>query len=165
MEYYAGKNAALDASMSIAGINPTGELLVNWLEPSGFEAFGELTILGWYERFRRAGAFSPWLLEHLAVPKQEARLRQDDDGVWRAAKLVSAIHRVSGPETAVWHADLDLEPSSAIIRIEALGSCGIPDSAGASTGLAAGSASTLSVTSAPNVRAERPRVSDEPQSG
>ena len=164
MEYYAGKNAALDASMSVAGVNPTGRTLMGWQDPSGFEVFGELAILGWYERFRRAGAFRQWFTDHLSVPRQEARLRQDADGVWRAAKAVSAIHRVAGPETAKWRTTFAERPQSAIVRIEALGTAAYDDPS-AMTGLAASVVPTLAVTTAPCVRAERPRVTDDPARG
>ena len=165
IEYYAGKNAALDASMSVAGINPTAKRLLDWYDPSGYEVFGQLAILGWYERFRRAGAFRPWLLEHLGVPRQEVRLRQDEDGVWRAAKLTSAIHRVTGPETASWSVTLAERPASVRLRIEALGTCAATGGQEGMTGLAAVDLSSLAVTSAPNVCVERPRIVQDAQRG
>ena len=112
MEYYAGKNVSLDASMSVGANLSQG--------PLNFGTLRQWTILGWYENFRRAGAFADGIAEKLAVSRSEFRLRQDDDGVWRFAPAVCRGHRVHSAPAAQWNVPVDGDPKDAFLRIEAL---------------------------------------------
>ena len=81
MEYYASRNAGLDASMSIASINVSRR-------PLKFHHSRMLTVLGWYERARPARAFAPGVREAFDRRGAEFRLRQDPaDGVWKVAPV------------------------------------------------------------------------------
>ena len=158
MEYYAGKNAALNASMSIAGCNVSAG-------PLTFGVARQMTVLGWYERFRRAGAFLPELVEHLAVPRAEARLRQGPDGSWRAAELVTHRHRVGTVEESAWQVKLAERPAKTFLRIEALYGAltGSGTETQAMTALAAGAPEMLVVTAATQVAASVKCVKDPEQ--
>ena len=112
MEYYAGKNTALDASMSIVANQPG--------QPMNYSMTRQMAILGWYERFRRAGAFADGVAARLGVPRAEYRLRQDADGVWRMAPIVSAEHCVHSRPAAEWQATFAEKPVEGFLRIEAL---------------------------------------------
>lgn len=95
MEYFAAKNAAIDAAMSIQGVNVSYEPL-----PVGIER--QITVMGWYERFRLARAFAPGVRERLGEPGAEFRLRQDGDGIWRLTPVTVSTRRVSGPAATGW---------------------------------------------------------------
>ena len=104
IEYYASRNAGLDASMSIAGIRlDKGEL--------AFHLSRMMTVLGWYERARRAKAFAPGVREAMDVKGAEFRLRQDAaDGVWKIAQVRCGKGSLT----------LASEPESGALRVEAL---------------------------------------------
>ena len=113
MEYYASRNAGLDASMSIAGADVSKK-------PLNYALTEAMTILGWYERFRRAGAFVDGTRERFDRDRAEFRLRQDGaDGAWTLCPVTSVLHRVAGPETAAWTVPLTAAGRGAI-RVEAL---------------------------------------------
>lgn len=153
MEYYAGKNAALDASMSIAGVNVS-------TRPMTYGTSRQMTVLGWYERFRRAGAFKKEFTDRLAVPRAEYRLCQDTDGVWRYAALDCRSHRVFSAVAKDWTESFAEPPAEAALRLEAL-YAGEPYTAKtALTAIAAGAPETLAITTASSritatVRAEK----------
>ncbi len=144
MEYYAGKNTALDASMSVVANIKQG--------PLNFGTLRQWTILGWYENFRRAGAFAEDVAEKLAVPRAEFRLRQDDDGVWRFAPAVCSRQRVHSASAAAWRVTADVAPEEGGLRIEALYAGEPFDAKTALTVLSPADVPTLVATNAPAVR-------------
>ena len=104
IEYYASRNAGLDASMSIAGIGLDGGELA-------FHLSRMMTVLGWYERARRARAFAPGVREAMDAKGAEFRLRQDAaDGVWKIAPVRCGRGALTLAEA----------PVSAALRVEAL---------------------------------------------
>ena len=114
-EYFAAKNAAADTATTVQDINLA--------KGPAFESqVRQGTVFGWYERFRRARAFSDEAMEMLvsAKPGEECRLRQDGAGVWRIAPQRVVKHRFApGAGAAEWNAEF---PSGrhAILRVEAL---------------------------------------------
>ncbi|MCQ2390585.1 MAG: right-handed parallel beta-helix repeat-containing protein [Kiritimatiellae bacterium] len=142
MEYYACKNTALDASMSIAGVNVARQSMT-------FGTARQMTVLGWYERFRRAGAFRRDLTQAFAEPRAEFRLRQDPDGEWRVARVEARGHRVHSAAVARWQECFHDRPDNASLRVEAL-YAGEPHEGGnALTMIAAVTPDSLAVTGAP----------------
>ncbi len=114
MEYYASRNAGLDASMSIANVNVSRRQLA-------FHASRMMTILGWYERARRARAFAPGVREAFDNRGAEFRLRQDPaSGAWNVAPVQPFHFRAKSRETAKRTFRLDKTPSKSALRVEAL---------------------------------------------
>ena len=114
MEYYASRNAGLDASMSIASINVSRR-------PLKFHHSRMLTVLGWYERARRARAFAPGVREAFDRKGAEFRLRQDPaDGAWKVAPVEAFSFRAGSKETAGGSFQLGSRPAGAMLRVEAL---------------------------------------------
>ena len=113
MEYFAGKNAGHDAAMSIQGVSPhwcvTGERR-------------QLTVLGWYEWARLGRAFTAEAQAYLAKPRSEARLRQNEKGVWELTDVEEFVHRAGSPWAREWVVETDEGhgPRSAALRVEAL---------------------------------------------
>ena len=90
MEYFAGRTASIDAVMSLEGIRMDRG-------PLPFEYWRQVTILGWYERIRRAKAFSPQAMKLLRSPGWEYRLRQDGEtGEWRLSPMRTARFKATG---------------------------------------------------------------------
>ncbi|MBP5320472.1 MAG: LamG domain-containing protein [Kiritimatiellae bacterium] len=156
MEYFAAKNAALDAAMSIQGINVTYAPL-----PFGIER--QITVMGWYERFRLARAFAEGVRDRLGEPGAEFRLRQGDDGIWRFTPVTGMVHRVSGPAATAWSLTLPAE-TPADLRIEALYSAAPYRSDEALPILTAGQLASLSRETAQPVRLEA-ATADDPEHG
>ena len=144
MEYYAGKNASLDASMSVGANLYQG--------PLNFGTLRQWTILGWYEYFRRAGAFADGVAGKLGVLRDEYRLRQDCDGKWRFAPCVCSGHRVYSPSAAQWNLQVEGNPSDSFLRIEALYAGEPFDARTAMPVLAAEDVPSLVLTNAPSVQ-------------
>lgn len=112
MEYFAGKNAGWDAASAVLGADVTkGPLPLGVLR--------QMTILGWYERPRVAGAFRREVLEGLRRERAEFRLRQDDDGVWRIRPVDVLVHRVADATSRRWQFSRTAA-SPAGVRVEAL---------------------------------------------
>ena len=114
MEYYASRNAGLDASMSIAAVNVS-------LRQLAFHSSRMMTILGWYERARRARAFAPGVREAFDRLGAEFRFRQDAaSGLWNVAPVKSFHFRAKSPETATRTFTLEKVPAQTALRVEAL---------------------------------------------
>lgn len=104
IEYYASRNAGFDASMSIAGVNVSRK-------PLGFHHSRMMTVLGWYERARRARAFLPEVQSAMDRKGAEFRLRQDrDTGRWMISPVWCGKGRL----------ELKDAPRKAALRVEAL---------------------------------------------
>ena len=110
MEYFGAKNAGHDAPMSIQGVGT---------RPLDIGVRRQMTVLGWYEYPRLARAFVPEVKAYLAAPETEARLRQDDKGVWNLTDVVCHTHRVGLPWLGEWKVEAKVE-SPAALRVEAL---------------------------------------------
>ena len=110
MEYFAGKNVGHDLAMSQQGVTA---------RPLPIGVLRQLCVLSWYEWPRLADAFRPEAKEYLAGDKTEARLRQDDDGVWRIRKMEEFCHRAGLEWTREWSFESAFERPAAL-RVEAL---------------------------------------------
>ena len=109
-EYFAAKVAGFDAAMSMQKISVAKGY------PTQHED-RQVTVLGWYERFRVARAWAPGVRERLAEPKREFRLRQDGDGVWRLRTADERVRRVMADGTR-WREKF-AAASPASVRVEA----------------------------------------------
>ena len=114
MEYYASRNAGLDASMSVAGIHISKD------RPLKFHMSNLLTVLGWYERARRAQAFRPEVQKAFNCNGAEFRLRQDaKSGEW----MISPVKMKSQRAVSKYSERVTLEAeelSQMLLRVEAL---------------------------------------------
>ena len=114
MEYFASRNAGSDIVGTIQGINIHRGPLPETVDR-------QITLFGWYERFRRARAFRREAVAAMSVPGAEFRLRQADDGRWMLRPSTSWVHRVSNSEAnaAKWKV---VSPGrrEASLRVEAL---------------------------------------------
>ena len=117
MEYFAGKNAGHDAAMSIQGVSPRQGV-------TGVRR--QLTVLGWYEWPRLARAFTAEAQTYLARPRTEARLRQNEKGVWELTDVEEFVHRAGAPWARKWTVtSAEGEgPRTAALRVEALYAAG-----------------------------------------
>ena len=114
MEYFAARNTAVDTSMSTQG---TG---VSSAAPLQFSVMQQITLLGWYERFRMARVFSPAAMEILARPRQETKLRLNRYSGWQLSAVTALVHRVTGAYgTDKWDWKLSAA-GAASLRVEAL---------------------------------------------
>ena len=114
IEYYASRNAGLDASMSIIGIDVSRR-------PLSFHMSRMMTVLGWYERVRRACAFTSGLIAAFDRPRAEFLFRQDKvDGVWKCAPVQTFSFRVGSSDAGDSGFMLDRRPERAALRVEAL---------------------------------------------
>ncbi len=87
VEYFAGKNLALDAAMSLQGVRIDGH-------PANARQLEYVTLLGWYEHLRRARYFDAATRARLRGPGREFRLRQDARGRWRFRPAFYRKHRI-----------------------------------------------------------------------
>ena len=112
MEYYAAKNAAIDASSSLHGLNPA--------KPGGLPEYVRrcLAKFGDWERLRLDREFSPEALARLAEPGAEFRLRRID-GVWRLIPVDVLVHRAGHKNERKWCVKSDGTRRVAL-RVEAL---------------------------------------------
>ncbi|MBR4654926.1 MAG: hypothetical protein IKO72_16335 [Kiritimatiellae bacterium] len=101
-EYLGRMCAGFDTAMSV---DPGNAYVPLYSMPSAVVRY--LTVLGWWERFRVARAFTDDALARFRRPREEYRLRQDADGVWRAQRVVCAQHRVASADLSKWTVDSD----------------------------------------------------------
>ncbi len=115
MEYFAAKNMGLDSAMSIQGVNVSRNPLRLHIE-------NQFTVLGWYENLRLARYFDTQTVARVAVPGDEFRLRQDNDGNWLFTPVKMNAHRISalGNGSERWNQDNPLTSQPLAARIEAL---------------------------------------------
>lgn len=150
MEYFAAKAAGAGASVSLLSLNANTNRL-------GYVNMQGLTILGWHEYPKMAGAFSPASLEWLRKPGFETRLRQGADGKWRLRETLLKVHRASGSGTASWSVDSPGRRPAAL-RVEALYAAG--DADGGKTLLSGADVPALKISSAEGVKAGCAAVAD-----
>ena len=110
-EYFAAKNAGMDVAMSLHKISAAKGA------PDPYED-KQITVMGWYERFRLARAWAPGVQDRLAEPRREFRLRQDDGGVWRLRTVDCRTRRVVAAEER-WR-ERFAEDVAVALRVEAL---------------------------------------------
>ncbi|MDD3544842.1 MAG: hypothetical protein PHG96_05710, partial [Kiritimatiellae bacterium] len=115
MEYFACKNLALDAAMSIQSVNVNNAPLPYHLER-------QFTLLGWYEHLRLARYFDDVTVARLSGKGAEFRLRQTSGGEWRFTPAAMRTHRVTGPDdgSSSWQLDNREPPQPLCLRVEAL---------------------------------------------
>jgi len=80
--------------------------------------------MGWYERFRLAGAWADGVQAKMNAERAEFRLRQDVEGLWTLAAVTTVVHRVKGtvPGSETWRVDFSKAgsaPIAADARVEA----------------------------------------------
>ena len=139
IEYYAAKNAGLDASMSVAGLNVSKK-------PLSFHHARQMTVLGWYERARRARAFDPSVIGLFSRTGLEFRLRQDESGMWMVTPLVEEMHKFTSGDSTAWRPNL--RSDRIMLRVHALYSGRPYDDADALTWLSARDVSNLTYRTA-----------------
>lgn len=113
-EYFAAKCAGNDCSMSVLPDLPYPK---RYKMP--FNIVRSFTVIGWYERFRVARAFTEEAMERMRKPGDEFRLRQGEDGVWRLAPVSYDEHVASSADTSEWNVPSH-EARKAALRVEAL---------------------------------------------
>ena len=83
MEYFAKRNTADDAAMSLQGVDLRRQRI------TPFAVVSQMTLLGWYERFRRAHAFTPEALAHVSTTTDDGQILGEwDDLVLQSAETV-----------------------------------------------------------------------------
>lgn len=114
MEYFASRNAGMDASMSVFS-----EFFADRVVP--FSISRLMTVLGWWERARLARAFRPGLRERFDRKGAEFRLRQNrGSGEWEISPVESFYFRSASPESANFSVGVSSAPEKTALRISAL---------------------------------------------
>ncbi len=155
MEYFASQNAGIDAAMSVQGIDK---------RPLPKPVLSQLTVLGWYERFRLARAFSPELVAKMAVPRAEFRLRQDARGEWRSTPVETFLHRSGTVEDRRWKV-ASAAPRRAAVRIEALYGAGDANAAESKTLISVADVKEMKKAFAPGMRVSLAEGTDPEKGG
>ena len=155
MEYFASQNAGIDAAMSIQGIDK---------RPLPKTVLSQLTVLGWYERFRLARAFRPELLERMAVPRAEFRLRQDWRGEWLSTPVETFRHRSGTVDDRIWNVS-SATARRAAVRIEALYGAGAANGGESKTLISPSDVKSMNTRSAPGMWVSATEGSDPEKGG
>ena len=143
-EYFASRNAGADLAMSMDGVNVTKG-------PLTFSVDRQMTIVGRYERFRLARAFTEEAVRRMDAEGAEFRLGQDDAGSWTLTPVKCLVHRIGTPEDRSWTFDTAFGESNLTLRVEALYA---PASGSGETLIGPSDADSLKITSAPSVKAQ-----------
>ncbi len=98
-EYFASRNAGADFAMSMDGVGVTKG-------PLPYSIERQMTVVGWYERFRTANAFTDEARRRMNEEGAEFRLRQDGNGTWTLTPTFCHVHRAGTPETRKWKLDI-----------------------------------------------------------
>ena len=114
MEYFASRNAGLDAPMSIWGGHAT-------MKTIPFHVLRMMTVLGWYERARRARAFRPEVQKSFGRRGAEFRLRQNRaTGEWEVSPVKPFSFRASAVDRRMARFDVPSASAKTGIRITSL---------------------------------------------
>ncbi len=118
VEYFAVKNLSIDSAMSVQTVAVSDHF--HWVNGRVWEL---MTLLGWYERMRKARYFSPSTIERLAEPQSEFRLRLTDTGDWLFSPMTVTQYRfdensIAAKESFLWHNAANAQPLR--LRLEAL---------------------------------------------
>ena len=114
-DYYGAHTAGIDGAISLYG--PVRDVNKG---PLGMHWQTQITILGWYEHFRMAMAYTDETLEKFRDLYSECRLRQDQRGEWRVEDIECLTHRVTGKASSRWNFERTA-PASAEPVIHILG--------------------------------------------
>jgi hypothetical protein len=151
VEYFGAKIAGHDASFSMVlpGVSMESPLTV--------EQARQVTLLGWYERFRMARAFTPEAVRLMAEQGRDFRLEQDAKGRyakgrWTLAETEVMMHRMGTPHDREWKLSAK-RAGRAALRVRALDGAAPYDGA-AYTVLGAGDLDGLKVSQANGVTAK-----------
>ena len=146
VEYFGAKIAGYGCGFSLIPGYSRGRAL-------SYAALSQLTVLGWYERFRLAGAFRPDLLPRFRERGRDFRLAQDADGVWKVRASEVTKHHMVSPSDRTWKVSSS-EAAPAALRVRPLGG-GTPwDGKSALTVLSAAMADALAVRAEKGVTAK-----------
>ena len=148
-EYFASRNAGEDLAMSLDDVGVSKG-------PLAFSIERQMTILGWYERFRLARAFTDDAVARMREEGSEFRLRQNTLGEWELTPVVCRVHRAGTPDSRRWTFGAAAAGRGAI-RVEALYS---PSSGGGEVLFGPADADALAVTAADKVKASVRRAVD-----
>lgn len=143
-EYFASRNAGADLAMSMDGVNVTKG-------PLSFSVERQMTIVGRYERFRLARAFTEEALGRMDAEGAEFRLGQDDTGTWTLTPVRCLVHRIGTPEDRSWNLDASCNAAKLALRVEALYA---PAPGSGEMLIGPADADSLKVTTAPSVKAQ-----------
>jgi len=159
-DYFMSHFAGVDGAMSLYG--PVRDVNKG---PLGMHWQTQITILGWYEHFRMAKAFSDETLEKYRDLDAETRLRQDERGDWQAEDVACLSHRFADAQDECWAAESPhAGPAEPDIRIlGGLAPYGDPSAIPVADGSCAGKM-RVETSSAKQVTADMACVSD-PQRG
>ncbi|MBN2452177.1 MAG: hypothetical protein JXR77_17455 [Lentisphaeria bacterium] len=115
VEYYMAKCMALDSAMSIQGVDVSRR-------PPNARQDEYFTLIGRYERLRRAHYFTPETLAWLARPGRDARLVQQADGSWAFRPVHWHTRRTARPadDGSGWQVDNPHAPQTPFCRVECL---------------------------------------------
>ena len=114
IEYYASRNAGIDASMSVFS-----RYFTQKAPPFHFSRM--ITVLGWYERARRARAFLPDVWKAFDKKGAEFKLRQNPQtGVWEVSPVRAFEFRASSRESSSKRISLEATPGKSALRVTAL---------------------------------------------
>lgn len=146
VEYFGAKVAGYGCGFSlIPGHNP-GQAMP-------FSKLSQLTVLGWYERFRYAEAFRPELLPLFRKQGRDFRLAQDADGIWKVRATKMTNHYMLSPSERTWRVWSGVATSAAL-RVRPLGGGEAWDGGSTLTVLSATMRDTLDVRAEKGVVAE-----------
>ena len=145
IEYFGAKVSGYGCGFSLIPSYERGQAM-------SYAKTAQLTVLGWYERFRRAGAFRPDLLPGFREKGRDFRLAQDADGVWRVRPVRIANHHMVSPGDRAWTVS-SAAAASAALRVRPLGGGAPWDGASARTVLSAAMADALAVRAEKGVTA------------
>ncbi|MFA6930992.1 MAG: hypothetical protein WCT05_11755, partial [Lentisphaeria bacterium] len=115
LEYFAGKNMALDGPMSIQAVDCSKR-------PPNARLPEMMTILGWYERLRLAHYFDAATLATLSQAGADFQLSIDGDGRWRLTPLRLLLHKFTNQAEASegWQLNNPYKQQALAFRLEAL---------------------------------------------
>ena len=153
IEYYGTRMVGVDAPTGIQRVDVNKKPLDTWISH-------QLTLLGWYDRFRLARVFAPGVVEACAVKDSDYHLAQGASGEWRIAPAVRDVHRIAGPADLEWTFDMPCKPAGAKLRLEAFYGCSRYQDAADNVVFAAKDAGRLKVAAAPKVKLDVKTGSD-----
>ena len=145
IEYYGTRMVGVDAPTGIQRVDVNKKPLNAWVSH-------QLTLLGWYDRFRLARAFAPGVVEACAVKDSDYHLAQEASGEWRIAPAVRDVHRIAGPEDREWTFEMPVKPTGGKLRLEAFYGCSRYQDAADNVVFSAKDAGRLEISAAPKVK-------------
>lgn len=146
VEYFGAKISGYGCGFSLIPNYCRGRVL-------SYAALSQLTVLGWYERFRRSGMFRPELLQGFCEQGRDFRLAQDADGVWKVRTAKIAKHHMTSPCGRTWKVHSGSDDPVAL-RIRPLGGGSPWDGVSTLTVLSATMLDSLAVRAEKGMRAD-----------